>query len=104
MRPGSLFAANALGIAASRSLDRVRRAQFLARRRERALRDSLEEALLKTLRGLVSICAHCKQVRDEHGSWMRVEAYVQARTYAEFTHGICPSCVQTHFPELRSRK
>lgn len=92
------FVANVLGIVASRSLDRSRRAQFLALHRERALHESLEQALLKTLRGVVAICAHCKQVRDEAGAWMRVEAYVRERTYAEFSHSICPTCMTKHYP------
>jgi hypothetical protein len=93
--------ANVLGIVGSRSLDRVRRAQFAALQRERALHESLEQALLKTLRGTVAICAHCKQVRDEAGAWMRVEAYVRERTYAEFSHGICPTCMARHYPGAR---
>jgi hypothetical protein len=70
------------------------------RRRERLeveqahLISQLEEALshLKTLSGLLPICAWCKKIRDDQGYWTQVETYLQSHTNAEFTHGICPDC------------
>ncbi len=61
----------------------------------------LQEALanVKTLRGLLPICAHCKKIRDDKGYWQQVEAYVRARTEAEFTHTICAACMQVHYPQ-----
>jgi transcriptional regulator with GAF, ATPase, and Fis domain len=50
------------------------------------------EGELETLRGLIPICAWCKQVQDDRGSWAQIEAYVSAHTDMKFTHGICPSC------------
>lgn len=55
-------------------------------------------ANLKTLSGLLPICAYCKGIRDDQGYWQRVEAYVQTHTQAAFTHGICPKCAEKHFP------
>lgn len=54
----------------------------------------LTEALanVKTLTGLLPMCAWCKKIRDDHGSWSEVEVYVQERSDADFTHGICPEC------------
>jgi len=54
----------------------------------------LQEALasVRTLRGLLPICAWCKQIRDDDGYWQGVEDYIQAHSNAEFTHGICPEC------------
>lgn len=54
----------------------------------------LREALtrVKTLGGLLPICACCKKIRDDHGYWTQVELYVMAHSQAEFTHGICPDC------------
>ena len=57
----------------------------------RELRASL--ANVRTLRGLIPICSHCKRVRDDAGFWQQVEAYVRARSEAQFSHGICPSCL-----------
>ncbi len=48
---------------------------------------------VKTLQGLLPICAWCKRIRDDHGYWTKVEAYLQANTDADFTHGICPDCL-----------
>jgi methyl-accepting chemotaxis protein len=55
---------------------------------------NLEEALgqVKQLKGLLPICAWCRQVRNDRGYWSSVEEYVQEHTEAEFSHGICPSC------------
>ena len=47
-------------------------------------------AEVRTLQGLLPICAHCKRVRTDSGSWQQIETYVRQRTEAEFSHGICP--------------
>lgn len=57
-------------------------------------------AQLKILDGLLPICSYCKKVRDDKGYWSQVEAYVQARSQAKFSHGICPDCSEKHFPEF----
>ena len=56
--------------------------------------EELEHALahIKTLRGLLPICAWCKKIRDDGNYWRQVEDYVAHHTDARFTHGICPSC------------
>ncbi|MFT3831442.1 MAG: response regulator transcription factor [Opitutaceae bacterium] len=61
----------------------------------------LQEALdqIKTLRGIVPICASCKRVRDDAGYWRQVEAYVAAHSEARFSHGICPDCMAKLYPE-----
>jgi hypothetical protein len=48
---------------------------------------------IKTLSGIVPICSYCKQIRDDKGFWNQVEAYVAKHTDAEFSHGICPECI-----------
>ena len=57
---------------------------------ETALRIALAE--IRTMRGIVPICANCKKIRDEHGKWNPVAEYVTDHTEAEFTHGLCPQC------------
>lgn len=61
----------------------------------------LEEALanVKTLRGLVPICAACKKIRDDHGFWQQLESYVQTHSEARFSHGMCPECMEKWYPE-----
>lgn len=65
--------------------------------RTAALQQALDE--IKTLRGLVPICANCKKIRDDTGYWQHLEAYLQAHTEAEFTHGICPTCSDVLYGE-----
>jgi hypothetical protein len=56
----------------------------------------LEFALenIKSLKGLIPICASCKNVRDDEGFWTQVELYIRDRSEAEFSHGICPACAE----------
>ena len=49
---------------------------------------------IKTLRGIVPICSGCKKIRDDQGFWQQVEVYVHDHTEAEFSHGLCPECLQ----------
>ena len=62
------------------------------------LQDALAD--VKTLSGLVPICANCKQIRDDKGFWMQVESYIQERSQARFSHGICPDCMRKLYPEF----
>lgn len=62
-----------------------------------------EEALQKTLEGILPICSGCKKIRDDEGQWKPVETYIQSRTNAEFTHGICPDCMDRLYPGLGKR-
>jgi len=69
--------------------------------RERLIAE-LQEALAKvrTLSGLLPICAHCNKIRDDRGHWTRVESYVSAHSQAKFSHGICPDCLRREYPEV----
>lgn len=62
------------------------------------LREAIEQ--IRTLRGIVPICGHCKQIRDDTGYWHQLEAYVRDHTEAEFSHGICPQCMRKLYPEF----
>lgn len=64
----------------------------------RELQQALAE--IKTLRGIVPICAGCKNIRDDKGYWNQVEVYVHNHTEAEFSHSLCPECVKKLYPEL----
>lgn len=61
------------------------------------LEKSLDE--IKTLRGIIPICMHCKGIRDEKGSWNKLEKYISENSDAQFSHGICDSCLEEHYPE-----
>jgi membrane protein implicated in regulation of membrane protease activity len=62
------------------------------------LQQTIDE--VKTLQGIIPICASCKKIRDDSGYWQQVEAYVKNHSDAEFSHGICPECVNELYPDL----
>ena len=70
------------------------------RKRDEAERFRLIEELteslkqVRTLSGLLPICASCKRIRDDQGYWQQVETYIADHTNADFTHGICPDCLE----------
>jgi two-component system, response regulator PdtaR len=72
-----------------------------AKEREKLIAQ-LEEALLqvKRLSGLLPICASCKKIRDNRGSWRQIEEYITTHSEAGFSHGICPQCAQVLYPEF----
>ena len=69
-------------------------------REKEGLIDELQHALaeVKTLRGFLPICACCKKIRDDQGYWQRLEKYIQERSEARFSHGICPECRNQMYP------
>jgi hypothetical protein len=69
--------------------------------RDRLIHD-LQKSLanVKSLSGLLPICAGCKKIRDDKGYWSQVESYVQEHSEATFTHGLCPDCIKKYYPEL----
>ena len=63
---------------------------------------SLKNALIevKTLKGLLPICSHCKKIRDDEGYWQLMEKYITQRSDAEFSHSICPDCAKEYYSDL----
>ncbi len=61
------------------------------------LREALDN--VKFLRGILPICARCKKIRDDQGYWNQVEIYISNHSEAEFSHGLCPDCAKTLYPE-----
>jgi hypothetical protein len=57
-------------------------------------------AQIKTLRGLIPICASCKQVRNDQGYWERIEDYVGRHSETKFSHSICPECAEKLYPGI----
>ena len=64
----------------------------------RAVRQVVREVEL--LEGILPICSYCKRIRDEQQHWQPLEAYIGARSAAQFSHSICPSCMEEHHAEL----
>jgi len=71
---------------------------------ERHARVALQSAVeqVKTLSGLLPICAYCKKVRDDSGYWHEVESYIRRHSTADFSHSLCPDCGEEHYPEFLS--
>ncbi len=59
---------------------------------------------IRTLNGLLPICTSCKKIRDDRGYWQEVEDYFAASTRAEFSHGICPDCIEEIYPDSPNDK
>jgi hypothetical protein len=55
---------------------------------------------VKTLKGLLPICCHCKKIRDDSGYWMRLETYIHEHSNALLSHGICPECAKKYYPDF----
>lgn len=78
-------------------------ARLLALNQElRETNERLSQALaeVKTLRGFIPICSHCKRIRDDQGYWNQLEAYLAEHSEASFSHGICPQCAHDLYPEF----
>jgi len=71
---------------------RLRHANDVLQKRTRELEEAL--AKIKTLRGLIPICASCKKIRSDKGYWQQLEDYLTEHSEADFTHGICPECLE----------
>ena len=93
-------------------LDRARQKVFgvvqdiTDRKRVETERETLIEELqhaidhIRTLKGILPICASCKKVRDDEGYWQQVESYLAEHTDVQFSHGICPDCIRRHYPTM----
>lgn len=86
---------------------------FERKNREILLRKTnldLEKALaeIKTLRGILPICAKCMKIRDDKGAWEKVEVYIAAHSEAEFSHSLCDQCTEELYGQqdwyLRAKK
>ena len=77
-----------IGVTASGKLHRIRRESFAGRQVER---ETIGE-LVRTLQGVLPICAWCKKIRQEDGNWTILEKYISEHSEARFSHGLCPEC------------
>ena len=66
------------------------------------LKNALQK--VRTLSGLLPICASCKKIRDDNGYWSQIEAYIQTHSEAEFSHSICPDCAKKLYPNIGIHK
>ena len=87
------------GCLMARTVGRLEQSEHQKDEAIRKLERTIEE--IRTLRGIIPICAGCKKIRDDEGAWHQVEVYVRAHSEAEFSHGMCPDCLQAAHEELR---
>jgi hypothetical protein len=74
--------------------------------KEKKLNSDLTKAIteIKQLRGLLPICASCKSIRNDRGSWEQIEKYVKDHSDANFSHSICPSCMEKLYPSVIQKR
>jgi len=73
--------------------------------REQLIIDHMDAlSQIKTLSGMLPICASCKRIRDDKGYWNQIESYVEQHSEAEFSHGICPECAKKIYPKYYDDK
>ena len=96
--PPDLKRVIAIAIARFDDMMALRRLNAKLDGRNKALEDAL--AKINVLSGLLPICANCKKIRDDDGYWHQVEVYMEEHSDARFTHGLCPDCKQTLYPQL----
>ena len=88
------------------ALLRIRVRNHIALKEQRDLlarqKAELEAALarVKQLEGIIPICMDCKKIRDDQESWHQLEAYISKHSEAQFSHGFCPDCFATRYPDL----
>lgn len=68
----------------------------------RELRAALAE--IRELQGILPICSGCKKIRDDDGYWQQVDTYLTTHTGAQFSHGVCPDCMDRLYPEYRKSR
>lgn len=61
----------------------------------RELREAIEH--IKMLQGIIPICSHCKKIRNDKGYWDQVEDYLHKHADVQFSHSICPECIEKHY-------
>jgi two-component system, response regulator PdtaR len=70
----------------------------LIKERELALNE------VKILRGIIPICSHCNNIRNDEGYWEKVADYIRKHSQAEFSHSICPECMKKYYSEFNEEK
>ena len=96
--PVAVYLIIALSIFSSRRWLEVRKSELLLKQKNEELSEALSE--IRHLRGILPICANCKKIRDDKGYWHQVESYIQEHSLAEFSHSICPDCLNQLYPEF----
>jgi len=79
-------------------IDKVKQQREYLKSKNNELSNALEN--VRTLKGLLPICSHCKKIRDDKGYWKQIESYISENSEAEFSHSICQDCAKKYYPDL----
>ncbi|MGB2697546.1 MAG: response regulator [Candidatus Zixiibacteriota bacterium] len=82
--------------------ERVIQLERSLRQKNKELSDAL--AQVKQLKGLLPICMFCKKIRNDKNYWQKIEDYIAKHSEVDFSHGICPECLEKQYPEYVKRK
>ena len=86
----------------SHEVETLKKESEIHRLKNVELQAALEQ--VKQLSGLLPICANCKKIRDDTGYWQDVAVYIRDHSEAEFSHGICPDCMEKLYPEIGKKR
>ena len=89
-------------VGVTREINEIKRAEEAREKLIRELQATIDK--VNMLRGLIPICANCKKIRDDQGYWSNVESYIANHAEVEFTHGICPDCMEKLYPDYVKKK
>ncbi len=103
-----LFDANGDVVGAIESVRDITKDKLAERERERLI-EELKDAIgkVKTLSGMLPICSSCKKIRDDKGYWNQIESYLARHSEIDFSHGLCPECMDKLYgnqPWYKKRK
>jgi hypothetical protein len=76
--------------------------QFALNSKIKELEDAINH--IKTLQGILPICMYCHKIRTDDEAWERIESYLEKNTDAQFSHGLCPECLDKYYPEVGNKK
>ena len=91
----AIFLMFALVLFSLRRLKEIKISKTILSEQNVLLQKAVEE--IKQLEGIIPICASCKKIRNDTGFWQQVEEYVGTRTKCEFSHGMCPECLDQFY-------
>jgi hypothetical protein len=79
--------------------------QKLAEQEREKIIEKLQKSLdeIKTLRGILPICSFCKNIRNDDGYYEQIESYIHKHSGVDFSHTICPKCMEKYYPEEYKR-
>ena len=92
-------------VATVNALLRMKKAEEQVRQTLREKEDIIRQledaaAKIRVLSGLLPVCMHCKQIRNDNGYWQQMEAYITTHADVLFSHSVCPGCMEKHYPDL----